>query len=238
MKNSFSKTDLDIYETFYIETTRNEKFEITKLGPGYLLKDITPPVLEKEIQSFCTQKINKKDYKKLDNNPKYEFLNVGSHFVVDGIVKGGHFGFTVDQEEGTTITKGVIDKLYIKVSLGEVSFNIHLFDPPGKKLPVYPLIEGSFSITTDSVIYSFIKKGEGLFFEDRKVIAIYSSINAKQTLGELLDKDNDVTKDFIVYNRPFVIITGEPKDDKTRVNLTYVNEYVLDINVPENITLN
>ncbi|NHN35383.1 hypothetical protein [Paenibacillus agricola] len=115
-----TKTELNHYPKFYIETTSKECFEIEKLEQGYMFTDITPPILGKVVSDYKSIKIPHNIAERINKNPNYEFNAVDStkilHF--EGIGKGFSFAF-YENEGQATATKGKIEKLFIKQKIGK-----------------------------------------------------------------------------------------------------------------------
>lgn len=88
----FNKGELDVFSRFFIETSTDEKFEITKspLG-GYVIKDITPPEYTMFAKDYRTIELNDIQRQKvLKHNPQYEYINLGNHKDFEVYLKAEH----------------------------------------------------------------------------------------------------------------------------------------------------
>lgn len=59
MSNALTREELNEHQVFFIETTKQEVFKIERKENGYMMTDITPPILEKEISDFCSVQLPK-----------------------------------------------------------------------------------------------------------------------------------------------------------------------------------
>ena len=223
------RESLDKFNTFYVETTADEKFEITKDLNRYKLKDIIPPVMEKNIDNFRTMRFNEIQLKKLSKpNPRYEGIEIGKHEEFDGIIKGGRFGWINNGDN--TCTKGTINKIYVKQDIGNTTLNINLFPPEAAYKPIDEYLDKGFKITTSSNVYSFDYRDDGvLYYEDKKVVAVFSLYDIENPYDfntpDLLLKEYNVCYD-IVLNKPFLVLTV--KNENT-LNICLINDKIIDI---------
>ena len=225
----YTKEVLDKYSSIIVETSANDKFEIQKQENGYLMTDINPPVFQKEIKDYKSIKVPAAEMKRIEAG--LDFDN-GSILYFEGIEKGLSLVFY--DEEGMMLTKGKIKDLYIKENVNQFHFSVHLFEQPGKKVFIDWNNEEEFNemeIMTETESYLLTKEVGGSFlFEGRKVLHIFSLFKMKGKHFDLNTVNKfDVTPFYIHKNKPLIIFT-EDEHKQGRINMTFVNERVMNIN--------
>ncbi|QOS99954.1 hypothetical protein JNUCC42_04145 [Brevibacterium sp. JNUCC-42] len=204
----------------FFETSKQEHFEIKKLEEGYLLSDITPPKLDMNIAGYCTFQIPKLTIKEMLDAYKWDkSADEVDHFF--GLVKGGRFGFYYDDPNEMLLTKGRIEKAYVKMNIGVMTLNIHMFDWSGKKIATNSL-GSSFIIRTDTSNHHVTILDGVTYFEGREVLSVCSIIKQMDDVGLFFNKDFDVSTNTIYLNRPFIILTRDGEQTK----LSIINEMV------------
>lgn len=220
MDKAWTREDLSRVDTFFIETTKNEHFKIEKNGGGYMLTDITPPILELDIANYASVKISKNVQEKIKQNPTYDFLSVKGVKFFDGIAKGGMFAFYPQETpECMTVTKGTVEKLYIKQPIkADKELNIHLIEAPGKKIEQDKFSKENFIVYTTTDEYHFNLLNGSHYFENRKVLGIFSFLYPVKQ-NEIFQMDVfDVTSTFFYINRPFIVLT----EKEGKKNASYI----------------
>ncbi|WP_366161229.1 hypothetical protein ABXS71_20585 [Bacillus infantis] len=213
MAIALTKEELNQHKVFFIETTKQEVFKIERKENTYTMTDVTPPILEMEINNFCSIQLPKKALNTLKQNPHYDFMNVPGFKTFDGIAKKGLFGFNGLGNKGMTVTHGTIDKLYIKQDIGNLTLNIQYFEFPGKKVELGKLVQNHFVIETDDETYTFEKRNNDFYYNNQKLIAVYSVVNKikdislENILAQEIEGEFDVSSDTIYINRPFIFVT-------------------------------
>jgi hypothetical protein len=231
LKKMISYDFLNLHDDFYLETSANEKFEVRKIESGYLVRDIIPPVLEMDIKEFKSCKMNKNVEKQLLNNPEYQSMSFnGSNFLFfDGILKGFHFWFKkTDNDNDVIITKGKIERCYVKQTLGNFDFNVHLLESAGRKVNLP--YDKNLIISTDSARYELVSLANERYFEGKKVLGVYSLFNTKR-LPDMIDlfslkNEYDVSDTQLYINRPFFIFTIV--DDNVNCTISFDNALRVD----------
>ncbi len=224
--NVYEKQELNKFSRFYIETTSDEKFEIRKSSNGYIVKDIVPPENSMPAKDYRTVELNDIQSQKLiKHNPKYEFLDIGKHNYFPGIIEGGHFSW--ERLDGTTCSKGTINKLFIRQVLGNYILNVNLFQPKESFKSIDKYLQTGFSIYTQTSKLDFVGKDGKLYFEDSQVFSVLS-IYDKESLN-LDEMFNTTPKEYnvcfdIVLGRPFFILTG--KEESLKISI--IDEQVID----------
>lgn len=210
-----------IQTPFVITTTKGERFEVTGEPGKYIVTDTTPPANSMDATEYRSVILSKKEIAKLQNNPNAEYREVDNAAYFDGLYKGALFGFIRNDTE-MTVTKGYIDKAWMKHQVGSFLFNIHLFDSPGVKISMADMAEKSISLITQTQETKITYLGEEYFFEGRKVIFIFSMIGKKH-IDLLQDREFDVTNTCFMINRPFVIISWDEEREKAIVSVIAEN---------------
>lgn len=234
MKNTVDVDRLEAvmkdFGKIYVETTKQERFTIEK-GKfiGYKLTDIDPPILEKDIFEFRSMFLNEQQIRR-GNTPDYSYVNIENPLIFDGIAKKGHLAFRENDYEGYTTTTGKIDRVYYKHKVGKFIFNIHMFEPAGKKIRVLDYFDRDFTIETELMPYEFKLVGENIIFEDKMLIAIYSlySVTNAFKLIDMMEADIaefDVSCEYLVLNKPFIIVSYDRENN--RVIVSTINEKAL-----------
>jgi hypothetical protein len=216
--------ELDQYDSVYITTTAREAFEITPNTEGYLLNDITPPPLEMDISVYHS--VKSATYQPIDNGTRKG--NEIAFF--DGIKKGFHFAWKKKSETDLVITKGKIDSCIVKLRIQNLLLIIQLLEVAGRKFD-WASEKKSFTVLASGIEYVFNADDEGFTFEGRRVIGIFSLYKAKRiAVTELFQMQNeyDVSKEFLYYNHPFIILT-ERADQKT--SISFCNETIDHISI-------
>lgn len=223
----YPKAELDKFSRFFIETTDDEKFEVKKAGKGYIVTDKVPPENTMPAKSFQTVQFNDIQRQKLfKRNPEYDYKDIGTHNYFDGIAEDGHF--TWDRSDGSTSSKGTINKLYVRQTLGNYLLNIHLFPIKGEFKSIDEFLGTGLSIYTEESKLDFQSRDGKLFFEDCQVFAILSVIDR-----ELLSFDEMLSTIPREYNLCFDIVIGKPifilKVQEKGLKLSVINEKVTDV---------
>lgn len=225
MSNALIREELNEHQVFFIETTKQEVFKIERKENGYMMTDITPPILEKEISDFCSVQLPKKALDNLKDNPYYDFMKVRGFKTFEGIAKKGLFGFSGSDDRGMTVTKGIIDKLYIKQNIGNFILNIHQFEFSGKKVDLAKLAQNNFVIETKDESCTFEKRDDDFYYNDQKLIAVFSIVNKikdislENILAQNIEGEFDVSSDLLYINRPFILVT----EDNSKANVSFRN---------------
>jgi len=231
MSNALTREELNEYPVFFVETTKQEVFKIERKENGYSLTDITPPVLEKEINDFCSVQLPKKALDHLKDNPYYDFMKVRGSKTFEGIAKKGLFGFSGAGDRGMTVTKGTIDKLYFKQTFGNFILNIHQFEFPGKKTDLDKLVQSHFVIETEDESYTFEKRKDEFYFNDQKLITLYSVVNkvkdasVENILAQNIEGEVDVSSEILYINRPFILVT----ENDGKANFSFRNTPIVKV---------
>lgn len=202
-----------------------ERFEISKLENGYLLKDITPPELEKAIFYYQMMHLDDIQKRKLDKHPEYEEVDIGYPLVFDGVDNEGLFAW--DADDGNTCTNGVVNKLYLKQDMGDFILNVQLFDPPYDFINLEEFRDSSFSIkTTNGEEYLFTLENNEHYFEGRKVLSVYSLYEINKI--KLLSSSNEFNvSNKLVPKKPLLIVTDYPQNK--RLKYSFINSRMSDI---------
>ncbi|RFU69525.1 hypothetical protein D0469_09165 [Peribacillus saganii] len=228
MANALTKEELNEHKVFFVETTKQEVFKIERKENSYTMTDVTPPILEKEINDFCSIQLPKKALDTLKENPYYDFMKVRGFKTFEGIAKKGLFGFTGKDDNGMTVTSGTIDKLYFKQEFGNFTLNIHHFVFPGKKVELGKLLQNHFVIETEDESHTFEKRKDGFYYDEQKLIAVFSIVNKindisiENILAQNIEGEFDVSSDILYINRPFILVT----DNNGKANLSLRNDPV------------
>lgn len=224
---AYAKAELDKFSRLFIETTADEKFEISKTGQGYIVKDKVPPENIMSARDYKTVELNDVQRQKLiKNNLQYEVLNIGTHNYFDGIAEGGYFIW--ERADGSTVSMGKINKLYIRQILGNYSLNVNLFPQRGEIKSVDEFLQTGLSIYTEMNILDFTSRDGKLFFEDSQIFAILSIVD-KESLS-IDEMSSAVLKE---YNVSFDIVIGKPifilKIQGQGLKISVINEKVIDV---------
>lgn len=225
MANALTKEELNEHKVFFVETTKQEVFKIERKENTYAMTDVTPPILEKEINDFCSVQLPKKALDTLKENPHYDFINVRGFKTFEGIAKKGLFGFIGVDDKGMTVTSGTIDKLYFKQDFGNFTLNIHHFEFPGKKVELGKLVQNHFVIETEDETYTFEKRNDDFYYNDQKLIAVFSIVNKikdisiENILAQKIEGEFDVSSDILYINRPFIFVT----ENNGKANVSFRN---------------
>jgi len=135
------------------------------------------------------------------------------------------FGFSGSDDRGMTVTKGIIDKLYIKQNIGNFILNIHQFEFSGKKVDLAKLAQNNFVIETKDESCTFEKRDDDLYYNDQKLIAVFSIVNKikdislENILAQNIEGEFDVSSDLLYINRPFILVT----EDNSKANVSFRN---------------
>jgi hypothetical protein len=221
--NALTREELDQYEEFFVETTKKEIFKVERKENHYVMTDIIPPILEKEITEYCSVQLPKRAVDSLKVNPNYDFMKIRGYKTFEGIAKKGFFGFISSDELGMTVTSGTIDKLYLKQRFGSLTLNNHYFEFPGKKVLMKELQQNHFVIETDNESYTFEKRQNDFYYNEQKVISILSIVNRVTdiSLEDILNQDIsgefDVSSEILYINRPLLLVTDN--DGKANFSL-------------------
>lgn len=224
---AFEKAELDKFSRFFIETTADEKFEIRKIGRGYVIIDIVPPTNTILVKDYRTVELNDIQLHKLIKyNSQFELIDIGDFSYFNGIAEGGNF--TWESVEGFTSSKGKINKLFIRQVLGHFILNVNLFPTKEEFIPVDEFINKGFSIYTQTNIYDIKIRDEKFYFEDVQVYAILSiydkeSLNMDEMIG-IVSKEYNVSFD-IALGKPFFIL----KVEEQGLKISVINEKVVDV---------
>ncbi|MDF0729017.1 hypothetical protein PY093_20635 [Cytobacillus sp. S13-E01] len=203
-------SQLKEYKSFFVETSVNDKFEFVRVDNGFIFRDITPPLLEKEITDLKSVKIPNRLLPLIKQGISIDSSEL---MFFDGIEKGSSLVFY--DNEGMALTNGKITELYLKQKIGQFEFTIHLLESAGKKVDLYSLATSGFEIQTDMNNYAIEHKEDGLYFENSEVYAIYSLFRVKANSKVMhLDSLNliheyDVHPQFLFLNKPFIILRKE-----------------------------
>lgn len=209
-----SRDFLETLSVFYVKTTKGEHFEISKVENGYVLKDITPPVLELKISNYQTSLVSQKSYENIMNG------GVASTWANDdGICKGAHFAFLKKSETDYLLSKGKIEQCYYEISFGSMTLRFQLFDFPGKKIAFDDLLNKSFTLNTSAGQYHFVFDDTRLLFEGHKVLRIYSIVGKKEALklGDFTNIIVNTSNTALYLNKPFLIFWAD--DQKVQMSL-------------------
>lgn len=225
--NSYERAELDKFSRFFIETTVGEKFEVRKIADGYMVKDIIPPVNSMLVKDYRTIDLNDiQKQKLLKHNPNYEQMNIGSVNCFDGIIEDGHFGW--EQADGISSSRGKINKLFIKQTLGNYILNINLFPPKDEYKSIDKFLETGFLIYTQASKLDFTGRDGKLFFEGNQVFAVLSIYDK-----DSLSIDEMFSQTPTEYNVCYDILIGKPlfvlkiQDDGLKISV--INEKVIEI---------
>jgi len=202
-KKVIDREFLNTLSEFFIVTTKGEHFKIIKSEGGYTLSDITPPVLDFEITDYKSLIISKRCSSELLNGSteSSSWANSGD------LVEKSHLGFLKVNESVFLLSKGKIDRCYYDLLFGGLSIRFHLFDFPGKKIPLDGLLTKSFSLLTDGTVCQFTFDSV-LLFEGNEVLRICSLFGAKGslTLQDLSSSVFETSENALYLNKPFLII--------------------------------
>jgi len=220
-----SRDFLDTLSTFYVKTTKGEHFEINQADNGYILKDITPPILELEINNYQSSLVSQKSYENIMNGgAESTWAND------DGIGEGAHFAFVKKSETDYLLSKGKIEQCYHEILFGGIALRIHLFDFPGKKILLDDLLNNSFTLATRTGQQCFVFDGTHLLFEGHEVLRICSIIgkNKDLNLGEFMNGIVNTSDTTLYLNKPFLILWKDIKDDK-KVHMSIIGEPLISV---------
>lgn len=228
MANALTKEELNEHKVFFVETTKQEVFKIERKENSYIMTDVSPPILEKEINDYGSVQLPKKALETLKENPYYDFMNVRGFKTFEGIAKKGLFGFTGVDDKGMTVTSGTIDKLYIKQEIGNFTLNIHHFEFPGKKVELDKLVQNHFVIETEDESFTFEKRDDDFYYNEQKLIAVFSIVNKiknisiENIMAKNIQGEFDVSSDILYINRPFILVT----ENNGKANVSFRNDAV------------
>jgi hypothetical protein len=222
--NMIHISELQKYNSFFIETSVKDRFEVVPKINGYLFRDINPPLLEKEISDLKSIKIPQFLVNQLKMGIQIDQSKVQ---FFDGVGKG--FALVFYDEDGVAITDGVINDLYFKQNIGQFQFNVHLLEHPGRKVDLFDLSEQGFTIETNLRSYSFERRNESLIFENDEVLAIYSLFQVKAHTNVIhldslhLEQEYDVHPQYLFLNKPFIILKKSHENQTVTVSIISEN---------------